>query len=109
MKILPDSLLSEAVRRIVGHVRPERVYLYGSHAYGIPHENSDVDILIVVKDSPLPPHKRSIEIYRLLRGLFTPFEIKVDTRDEFEQRSKWVNSIERTVREKGRPLYESAS
>ena len=107
MKTIDPSLLEEAVRRIVEALHPELVYLYGSHAYGQPGKDSDVDLFIVVRDSSLPPHKRAIEAYRALRGLFLPAEVKVMTRAEFERRAEWLSSIERVVRKKGKVLYES--
>ena len=45
MKEIDSDLLKEAVQRIVARLHPERIYLYGSHAYGQPHDNSDVDLL----------------------------------------------------------------
>jgi len=107
MKTIDPALLEEAVRRIVAALHPEAIYLYGSHAYGEPHEDSDVDLLIVVPNSSLPPHKRATIAYRVLRRLFLPVEVKVVTRAEFEHRSHWVSSIERVVKEKGKVLYES--
>ncbi len=106
MKVLNESLLTEVLNRIVGKVHPEKIYLFGSHTYGIPHENSDVDLLVIVSDTSIPSHKHEIQIYRVLRGLFLPIEIRVDTRTEFERRSKWLNSIERIANEKGKILYE---
>ena len=107
MKTIDPSLLEEAVRRIVEALHPELVYLYGSHAYGRPDEDSDVDLFIVVRDSTVPPHKRAVEAYRALRGLFLPAEVKVMTRAEFERRADWLSSIERVIRKKGKVLYES--
>ena len=107
MKAIDPSLLEKAVQRIVEALHPELVYLYGSHAYGQPDEDSDVDLFVVVQDSTLPPHKRAIEAYRALRGLFLPAEVKVMTRAEFERRAEWLSSIERVVREKGKVLYDS--
>lgn len=107
MKTIDSSLLEEAVRRIVEALHPELVYLYGSHAYGHPGKDSDVDLFVVVRDSTLPPHKRAIEAYRALRGLFLPAEVKVMTRAEFERRAEWLSSIERVVRNKGKVLYDS--
>jgi uncharacterized protein len=37
------------LRRIVERVRPERIILFGSYAYGQPTEHSDFDLLIVRK------------------------------------------------------------
>ena len=109
MKDIDQELLDASVQRIVAALDPEVVYLYGSHAYGQPHEDSDVDLLVVIGDSALPPHRRAIAAYRALRGLFFPAEIKVVTRAEFQRRAQWRSSIERIALEKGRRLYESAA
>ena len=107
MKTLDPSVLDQATQRIVAVLQPERIVLYGSHAYGRPDEDSDVDLLVIVSDSSLPPHTRAIKAYRALRGLFFPAEVKVVTRAEFDRRSQWASSIERVARERGRVLYES--
>ena len=84
------------------------IYLYGSHAYGQPHEHSDVDLFVIVNESSLLPHQRTVAAYRALRGLFLPAEVKVVTRAEFEQRVQWQSSIERVVQERGKVLYEAS-
>jgi predicted nucleotidyltransferase len=109
MESLSSSLLQVIVTRIVDALRPEAIYLYGSHAYGIPHRDSDVDLLIVVDASSLPSHRRSVAVYRALRGLAVPVEAKVVTRQEFEKRSRWLSSIERVAHDKGRILYDARS
>jgi predicted nucleotidyltransferase len=108
VKTITLELLGETVRRIVAVLQPEKIYLYGSHVYGQPHRDSDVDLFVVVSESALPPHQRAVSAYRALRGLFLPAEIKVVTRTEFEHRARWHSSIERIVRDKGKVLYESA-
>lgn len=107
MRAIDQKLLDAAVRRIVDALQPAAIYLYGSHAYGQPHRDSDVDLFVVVNDSALPPHKRAVVAYRALRGLFLPAEIRVATRAEFERRAQWRSSIERVVRDKGKVLYGS--
>jgi predicted nucleotidyltransferase len=109
MKTIDQELLDETVRRIVTALQPETIYLYGSHAYGQPHQDSDVDLFVVVDDSDLPPHRRAVAVYRALRGLYLPAEVKVATRAEFERRAQWSSSVERAVLDKGKVLYESAS
>jgi predicted nucleotidyltransferase len=107
LRIIDPKLLDETVRRIVSTLAPDAIYLYGSHAYGQPHEDSDVDLFVVVSDSGLPPRERAVAVYRALRGLFLPAEVKVATRAEFERRAQWRSSIERVVRDRGKLLYES--
>lgn len=105
MRTIDSALLNETVRRIVATFDPVAIYLYGSHAYGQPHQNSDIDLFVVVAESALRPHQRAVTAYRALRGLFLPVEIKVATRAEFEQRTQWQSSIEKIVQEKGKMLY----
>ncbi len=106
MERIDPVLMEEAVQRLIAALHPERIYLYGSHAYGRPHKDSDVDLLIVVAESASSTHKKAVEAYRSLRGLFLPAEIKVVTRAEFERRSQWLSSIERVAKDKGQVLYE---
>jgi len=105
VKTLDPKKLEEAIQRLVAALQPERIYLYGSHAYGQPSEDSDLDLLVVLTDSHLPPHRRAVEAYRALRGLSLPAEIKVVTREEFARRASWFSTIERVVFEKGKVLY----
>lgn len=106
MKAIDKSLLQRVIRSLVSAINPEKIFLFGSHAYGVPHGDSDVDLLIVVRESKLPSYKRAVNAYRALRGLFFPAEIKVVTEEEFERRSKYMNSIERVITEKGKLLYD---
>ncbi|MBM4423954.1 MAG: nucleotidyltransferase domain-containing protein [Chloroflexi bacterium] len=108
MKTLDQKLLAEVVRRIAQAVNPEKIYLYGSHAYGTPREDSDVDLLVLVEKSDLPSYARVRAAYGALRGILIPAEIKMVTKDEFERHLKWVVSIEREAVEKGKIIYERA-
>lgn len=109
MERLAPDVLQVVVNRIVAELQPEAIYLYGSHAYGTLHHDSDIDLLVVVPASSLPSHQRAVAVYRALRGLALPVEAKVVTRQEFEQRSRWLSSIERVVHDKGRIVYEARS
>ncbi len=54
MKDIPDGLLEEIVRRLVDGLSPEKIILFGSHAYGYPDENSDIDLLVIISQSGEP-------------------------------------------------------
>jgi len=109
MKVLNTALLDKIVRRIVVALQPETIYLYGSHAYGQPHEDSDVDLLVVLREATRSGHEGAVEAYRALRGLCVPVEVQVVTRKEFERRAQWLSSVERVAKEKGRILYASSA
>lgn len=105
MKTVDPDTVAAIVDRLRVGLEPLAIYLYGSHAYGTPHDDSDVDLLVVVAESDTPPHQRAAQAYRLLRGLKVPVELQVVTAAEFAQMAKWRASIERTVTEKGVTLY----
>ena len=109
LKKLEPDLLNEIVQRLVNALHPEKIYLFGSHAYGQPNDDSDVDLLIVVNDSDLPIRKKIADGYQSLWGLRIPKDIVVVTQSQFDKRSRWLSSIERVVTDKGRLLYDSGS
>jgi len=49
------KLLEEVTRRIVASVRPRRVLLFGSAARRRMNENSDFDMLVVMRARASPP------------------------------------------------------
>jgi predicted nucleotidyltransferase len=69
------------VNRIVNAVHPDQIVLFGSYAYGIPHEDSDIDILVIM-ETDRPRHKRSVIINQVLAGLIIPKDLLVYTPEE---------------------------
>src|SRR6267142_2479945 len=100
-----SNLLPEITRRLREALSPSLIYLYGSHAYGNPNAGSDVDLLVIVPDSPLDFFTRSALGYRALRGIGVPVDVQVYTQREFDERAALPVSFERTVRAKGRLLH----
>ena len=105
MKTLDKLLLETAKRRLVAEFQPEQVWLYGSHAWGHPHEDSDVDLLVVVPHSDETPIRRSQRAHRCLRGLRMPKDVLVETRQEVERVRGLATSLENTILTRGRRLY----
>ena len=74
---LTPIILHEFLRRIVDAVDPAKIILFGSYAYGTPHMDSGIDILVIM-ETDRPRHKRSVAINRALAGLLIPKDILVD-------------------------------
>jgi predicted nucleotidyltransferase len=53
--------LAEAVGNLVEGLRPEEIWVFGSHARGTAGEESDVDLMVIVPESDLPAHRRDQE------------------------------------------------
>src|SRR5438067_9422152 len=45
---VPMSVIRRFARQVADQFRPEKIILFGSYAYGRPHQDSDVDILVVM-------------------------------------------------------------
>jgi uncharacterized protein len=95
----------EITRRLVAEFSPERIILFGSHAWGHPNKNSDVDLLVVVSESDLPPPRRAARAYRCLREVPLPLDILVRTREEVERTRHVPASLINEILERGRVLY----
>lgn len=105
MKTLDQNLLETATRRLVAKFQPEQIWLYGSHAWGEPRDDSDVDLLVVVPQSDETPIRRSQRAHRCLRGLRMPKDVLVETRQEVDRMKARTTSIENLILTRGRRLY----
>jgi uncharacterized protein len=100
-----EVLLRQIVSRISEKMKPEKIILFGSYAWGKPNEGSDIDLFIVVSESNKRSYQRAQEVYRLLRGIVAPIEIIVQTKDEVSRNLKVTTSLAKKVLEEGRVLY----
>jgi uncharacterized protein len=82
VETLPVGLLEEIVSRLVRELQPEQIILFGSHAYGEPNEDSDVNLLVIVAESTEPRYRRGRNAYRALRGIGVAKDVIVMTRQE---------------------------
>jgi uncharacterized protein len=97
--MISDNLKNTIVSQISAAVKPSEIFLFGSHAYGIPHEDSDIDLLVVVDSDVIPQnYDEKAEIYlsvsRAIRDTERkiPIDLIVYTKPEFE-RFKEIGSI----------------
>ncbi len=100
-----NQLTSVIVERLVQEFAPEHIFLFGSHVWGTPHIDSDLDLLIVISDSDLAPSKRSTVAYRCLRDIPYPLDILVRTRKEIDKFGQVPMSLEYQILFKGKCIY----
>ena len=48
---IPLTAIRRFARQIAERFQPQKIYLFGSYAYGTPHAESDVDLLVVMPAS----------------------------------------------------------
>ena len=84
----------------------EKIFLFGSHAYGTPRKDSDYDFYVVLKDGVENPILVLQKIYESMCDTnYTPVDVLANYKSRFEQRSTQP-TIERTIAREGVVLYE---
>jgi predicted nucleotidyltransferase len=58
--------LERLLHKLIAGYSPQRVFLFGSHAYGEPDQHSDLDLLIV-KETNKTPFQRRVEVGRIVQ------------------------------------------
>ena len=100
------DILPEVVDRLVREFDPERIYLFGSYAWGEPDEDSDLDLFVVVDRMRETPHKERVRARRCLRDVAIPKDVLVETGESVRRRAQVAASLERLILDRGRLLYE---
>ena len=100
-----NKVIAEATRRISQAIKPEKIYLFGSHAWGSPTPDSDIDLFIIINESNQPPYRRAREVYQALHGIRAPIEVVVRTREEVERTISVITSLTRKIILQGKLLY----
>ena len=100
--------LFELKEIIVKSIPIEKLYLFGSFAYGTPQKDSDFDFYAVIPNGSIDPGDAIDDIYLSIGRIKNrPVDILAGTREIFERRSKH-NTLERTIAKKGVVLYDNA-
>lgn len=105
MQAISPTLRQEVVRRLVDEFHPESIYLFGSHAWGKPNAESDMDLLVIIEKSSERPIQRAVRAQRSLRGVKAAIDVLVKTRQEFERYSSVKASLEAQITREGKLLY----
>ena len=106
----PESHMSvdrERISNIAASIRtlidPKRIILFGSHAYGVPDSESDIDLL-VIDDSGRDKSIVSLEISRALFPRNYVLDLLVESPEELEKKMNlpfWHDAVT-----SGTVLYE---
>ena len=90
-------------RRVAQRFRPDKIILFGSHAYGQPNADSDVDLLVVI-----PARNQLDQAANIRLALPAPFamDLIVRTPRRMQQRLSLGDSFITDIVARGKILYE---
>jgi hypothetical protein len=105
--MVPNEEILKIKDAIISAVDVEKLYLFGSYAYGTPNEDSDYDFYMIIPDDGIRPIDAMSEAGMALWGKKVKgCDILAGTPETFERRSKKAWTIEGEVANKGVLLYE---
>lgn len=96
--------IQEMANKIAQEFKPEKIILFGSYAWGEPHEDSDVD-LFIVKDSSEKRIERARKARSAIWGMGVPVDILVYTPKEIRRRLEKGDFFIKDIIAKGKVLY----
>jgi len=105
--MITEEQIQAVVRRIVEGYAPDKIILFGSYAYGVPHEHSDLDLLIIKEKAEAKRVERAIAVRTLLWGAddVPAMDILIRTPIEMERAAGIFQSVETIAEQQGRLLY----
>lgn len=106
--VTPEQL-DEIVRRLVAALAPRRIYLFGSQAYGQPHQESDIDVMVVLPGSVPPVSVCYRQGCACLRGMSLPVELHFASLHGFDRRRTVRGSLEHEIAQRGTLVYANES
>ena len=105
MKTLDNDLLETVKQRLVAEFQPEQIWLFGSHAWGTPTDDSDLDLMVILLQSDERPIRRDQRAQHCLGRLPVSADVLVRTRTEVNRVRNVLGSLTHDVLNKGRKLY----
>lgn len=98
-----------AKNKLIEVFNPLAIYLFGSYAWGSPHEDSDLDLLVIVEGYDSTRYEMLVEGHKALVCLELPKDLLVYSRDEFEKKSESATTLCHKVKSKGIKIYARAA
>lgn len=99
------KIIFEIAEKIKKEYHPEKIVLFGSYAYGVPDENSDID-LFIIKETDKRRIDRFCEIRKIIRSIRgVSVQPVVFTKKELNERLRLKDDFIMEILEKGEVLY----
>jgi predicted nucleotidyltransferase len=100
---IPMRVIRRYVREVAQTFQPDKIILFGSYAYGTPHADSDVDILVI-----MPARNQIDQAFKIRCAVPTrfPMDLIVRTPASMKWRLAEGDLFHTDIVNRGRVLYE---
>ncbi len=104
--MVPRHEIQKYADQIARRFHPEQIILFGSHAYGTPDRDSDVDLMVVMNHRG-DSLDQSVRISTTLEAPFA-MDLLVSTPKRLRDRIAMGDSFLREIVDRGKVLYDAA-
>jgi len=104
--MINTKTISEIAEKIAANFNPVKIILFGSYAENRAHDDSDLDLLVVM-ETKQPKPRRNLAIKKLLWEYHFPKDIIVKTPQEFHENMNARGTLTHSVVSSGKVLYEA--
>ncbi len=101
-----EKITKKIVNKIVKYYKPEKIFLFGSYAWGKPTKNSDIDLLIIKSTKPNNKRQDQFLLGEIIFGCGLPVDTLIYTPVEIKRRLKLNDFFIHDIITKGKKLYE---
>jgi len=100
---IPMAVIRRYARQVAERFQPDKIILFGSHAYGTPHADSDVDLLVI-----MPARNQLDQAFKIRLAIPAPFPMDLLVRTPHNMKWRLVEgeSFSTQIVSKGKVLYE---
>jgi predicted nucleotidyltransferase len=100
---IPMRVIRRFAREVAKRFHPDKIILFGSYAYGTPHADSDVDILVV-----MPARNQLDQAYKIRCAVTAPFPMDLIVRTPHSMKWRLAEGelFLTEIVTKGKVLYE---
>lgn len=91
--------------QIASEFHPDKIILFGSHAYGHPGPDSDVDLLVIMRFRGRPVRKAIAILNKL--NVLAPIDLLVRTPEQVQKRLALGDQFMREIMERGKVMDEA--
>ena len=99
-----EKEIKNITKQIIEKYKPEKIILFGSAVQGSMTRDSDVDFLIIKKETPLYGVDRMRELSRMIERDI-PVDLLVYRPEEFEKRLAMGDPFLKSIIKEGKVLY----
>jgi predicted nucleotidyltransferase len=102
---IPLHVIRRFARQVAEQFQPDKIVLFGSYAYGTPHADSDVDILVI-----MPTRNQLDQAFKIRLAVRAPFPMDLLVRkpSEIQWRLEDGELFHTEIITKGKILYEKS-